>query len=424
MYIPDMPPPTIYISSTFRDLKAYREKMLETLRFLIDGYFVVGRTMETMMPGSQQPPLEECLRDVANCNIYVLIFGKRYGSIAPGTDKSFTEHEYLLAKGSKTVLAFYADSEAEGLADIDVDNKVEFERFKNTVQQAYTRFPDDFTTPANLSLQMMQALFKISGKKWPVQNIVKYCCDRDMPYYLFKGSTQRKCLNIPVIISTEDDKADYFILRMAKYVFGLEKQYVEKPLSTSDFIGSVPDYETHELILRSHLMDNFVSTQKDIPKTIGACCKLLVDKGINNIFIKLYLTTRDIGNPIVQKTLKKFFTDLNAACVAESITLFYVVIFEFDTQQAIEKSSSEWFTKKSRLKQGGANVYELKGFEGVSRKNVNEWAKQYIYDETTAGNELLTSIETFLTRTFPAASPRSMKEAFFSLNDLIKLITQ
>jgi hypothetical protein len=382
--------------------------------------------METMMPGSQQPPLDECLRDVANCNIYLLIFGKRYGSTAPGTNVSFTEHEYNEARAlGKIILPFYADPEADGLAAVAVDDQVAFDRFKNTVQQTYAKFPDDFTTPSNLAIQMLQALLKISGKKWPVHNIVKYCCDRDMPYFLFKGSKKQKCLNIPVIICSQDDKADYFILRMAKYVFGLEKQYVEKPLRTSFFIGNVDDYEIHEMILRSHLMDKFISTQKDMPQTLDACCKDLAGKGINNIFIQLYLTPNDIANPIVQRSLKKFFAGLNTACMAESITLFYVVIFEFDSQQAIDNKTSEWFTKRSGLRQKGANIYELKGFEGVIRQNVDEWTKQYIIDETTAERRLLMSIEAFLTNTFPAASPgRTMKETFFSLDDLIKLTTQ
>lgn len=193
-----MPPPIIYISSTFRDLKAYREKMLETLKFLVDGYFVVGRTMETMMPGSQQPPLDECLRDVANCNIYLLIFGKRYGSTAPGTNVSFTEHEYNEARTlGKIILPFYADPEADGLAAVAVDDQVAFDRFKNTVQQTYTKFPDDFTTPSNLAIQMLQALLKISGKNGRSTTSSNIAATGICPIFYLKAQKNKNALISP-----------------------------------------------------------------------------------------------------------------------------------------------------------------------------------------------------------------------------------
>jgi hypothetical protein len=85
----------IYVSSTFVDLREHRAKVIETLRQL--GHEVVA--MENYV-AEDQIPLETCVRDVSSCEIYIGIFGWRYGFIPDGnqTGLSITEHEYRQAE--------------------------------------------------------------------------------------------------------------------------------------------------------------------------------------------------------------------------------------------------------------------------------------------------------------------------------------
>lgn len=69
---------TIYISSTFEDLKDYRSAVYNTLNR--SGYRVIA--MEDYVPKDDRP-VDFCLRVVRDADIYVGIFGLRYGYIPP-----------------------------------------------------------------------------------------------------------------------------------------------------------------------------------------------------------------------------------------------------------------------------------------------------------------------------------------------------
>src|SRR5450755_2945526 len=85
----------VFVSSTFTDMQAYRRKIQDALTQLE----AVVRGMEQFgsKPGS---PVEECLRAVDSCQLYVGIFGMRYGSVPDGYDKSMTHLEYDEAQHS------------------------------------------------------------------------------------------------------------------------------------------------------------------------------------------------------------------------------------------------------------------------------------------------------------------------------------
>jgi len=78
----------IYLSSTFEDLKPYREAVYRVLRQL--RHDVVS--MEDYVASSQRP-LDKCLADVAACQAYVGLFAWRRGFVPPGHEHSITELE-------------------------------------------------------------------------------------------------------------------------------------------------------------------------------------------------------------------------------------------------------------------------------------------------------------------------------------------
>jgi formylglycine-generating enzyme required for sulfatase activity len=98
----------IYISSTYSDLKEYRAAVYRALHrmelgvFAMEDYVAKGR-----------PPLDECLADVARCDVYVGIFAWRYGYVPPGQEKSITELEFRHAvEKGKECLIFLLDEGA------------------------------------------------------------------------------------------------------------------------------------------------------------------------------------------------------------------------------------------------------------------------------------------------------------------------
>lgn len=98
---------SVYISSTFSDLKQCRKAVYDALRRL--GHDVISMEDYNAAP---RRPLDVCLRDVARCELYVGIFAWRYGFVPDSADparpdasnadgKSITELEYLHAVANR-----------------------------------------------------------------------------------------------------------------------------------------------------------------------------------------------------------------------------------------------------------------------------------------------------------------------------------
>jgi hypothetical protein len=135
----------IYISSTFEDLKDYREAVYRALRR--DRHDVIA--MEDYVAQDQRP-LQKCLEDVASCNIYIGIFAWRYGFI-PVDEKdnpeglSITELEYRKAKEKDIpCLIFLLDENKDwplrsidGTAQSGIKSDDNINRLRNEFQEYY-----------------------------------------------------------------------------------------------------------------------------------------------------------------------------------------------------------------------------------------------------------------------------------------------
>jgi hypothetical protein len=93
----------VYVSSTYEDLKALRRRVLMAIDKLPD-FEAVG--MEHYLAG-HAAPLERCLRDVRESDMYVGLLGSRSGSIAPGHAKTFTRLEYEEAFAANKPCLFF-----------------------------------------------------------------------------------------------------------------------------------------------------------------------------------------------------------------------------------------------------------------------------------------------------------------------------
>src|SRR5262249_40535873 len=78
-----------FICSTFADLSTEREAVLDVVRRLQ----LQHGSMEFFGARSQRP-IETCLDEVRKSDVLVVIVGRRYGTIVPTFNVSFTEAEY------------------------------------------------------------------------------------------------------------------------------------------------------------------------------------------------------------------------------------------------------------------------------------------------------------------------------------------
>lgn len=128
----------VFVSSTYADLQAHR---LEVQRVLV-GLEQVVRGME-YFGSSPDTPLDECLKQISECRLFVLILGVSYGSVEAGAGKSFTELEYEFALNNKIpVLAYLADTASTkigiSLDSYDIQNAARLNEFKEKVTQRHT----------------------------------------------------------------------------------------------------------------------------------------------------------------------------------------------------------------------------------------------------------------------------------------------
>jgi tetratricopeptide (TPR) repeat protein len=86
----------VFISSTFEDLKEYREAAIE----VVNRYKGVPLAMEFFMSKPQEP-IKVCEKEIHECDVFVGIYAHKYGFIPTGETKSITQLEYELAKKLK-----------------------------------------------------------------------------------------------------------------------------------------------------------------------------------------------------------------------------------------------------------------------------------------------------------------------------------
>jgi hypothetical protein len=111
----------VYISSTFRDLKDYRQILIQLFEKELSKKFELSDIMEKMFDdGAHALFVDECQKAVLDSDIYFLILGNRVGSYPPGESRTYTEIEYDTAvhSGKKIFLL-----RLEHFDEKEIDNK-------------------------------------------------------------------------------------------------------------------------------------------------------------------------------------------------------------------------------------------------------------------------------------------------------------
>jgi hypothetical protein len=141
----------IFVSSTFTDLQIYRRKIQDALTQL--EAIVRGMEQFGSKPGS---PVEECLKVVQSCRLYIGVFGMRYGSIPDGHEKSMTNIEYDEAQRLKLPSLIYLLNDSHPIPSKDVETGPNAEKLEALKEQLKRRHVVSFfTTPEDLQARIM-----------------------------------------------------------------------------------------------------------------------------------------------------------------------------------------------------------------------------------------------------------------------------
>ncbi len=143
----------VFISSTYVDLKDYREEVWK----LLENYDVNVLGMEKF-GARKETPLETCLNEVERADIYIGIIATRFGSLEPESNKSYIQLEYEKAlEQKKEILIYLVDDEAQiKVKAIDFEQHKKLENFKQLLKEKHT--VDFFKTPQDLSNRLKNRL--------------------------------------------------------------------------------------------------------------------------------------------------------------------------------------------------------------------------------------------------------------------------
>jgi hypothetical protein len=150
---------TVFVSSTYLDLQEHRKEVWDVL----EEFDVNVRGMEQFGARSEEP-LETCINEVEQSDVYVGIVGYRLGSVHEDRGLSFTQMEYERARELELeILIYLIDEEAEIKAKhIDKGEKLDkLESFKRTLRERHT--VDTFTTPSDIGEKIRRDFRRVLG---------------------------------------------------------------------------------------------------------------------------------------------------------------------------------------------------------------------------------------------------------------------
>jgi adenine/guanine/hypoxanthine permease len=142
----------VFVGSTFEDMRAYRRAVESAL-------FHLGTDIRTMEHfGSKSgTPIEECLEVIRSCQIYIGIFGMRYGSVPKGYEMSMIHLEYEEAQRCQlTSLIYILDENAQPILPKDVETGPGAESLRSLKEHLRKEhLVTTFTTPYNLAARIL-----------------------------------------------------------------------------------------------------------------------------------------------------------------------------------------------------------------------------------------------------------------------------
>lgn len=149
---------SIFVSSTYEDLKEERKEIQQAITKM--GHIPVG--MENFL-ASDDTQWEAIRKQIDECDYYVLIIGKRYGSIEQSSGISYTQKEYQHARDSKIpILSFVLNENSDAMSGVSMnedDNELRsLNNFKNIIK--FNKIYCTWSSKSELIANVIISLYK------------------------------------------------------------------------------------------------------------------------------------------------------------------------------------------------------------------------------------------------------------------------
>lgn len=152
---------TVFISSTFQDLQPHRNQIWKVLQD-----FDTNITGMEAFGARKSNPLETCLKEIEESDIYIGVISMCYGSIDEITGKSYTQLEYEKAREVGLEILIYLIDERNGevkAGDVDFgDKNLRLNGFKRILKKNHT--VDFYLNEIDLGQKLFRRLERLVPK--------------------------------------------------------------------------------------------------------------------------------------------------------------------------------------------------------------------------------------------------------------------
>lgn len=266
----------VYISSTYRDLRAEREAAAQAVRRL--GHQSIAMEDYT---ASSDKPLEKCLTDVRDCQMFIGIYAWRYGYIPKGRKKSIAHLEYDEAAelGIPRFLFLVHEDAAWPPSSVD-DDRTMIRAFRTAAEEqnlvSYFRNCDELSTHISVSLRVRSDSVLANRAE-----VLPYLCDRSEQEGELKSALDSFEENKPrrpfvCVIHGEQQECHWeFVQRMKRVLLPKILKLDGKQASIKEYLPkwdfSADTIENRFRKLRANLSSELVDNSKaDVAETVEA----------------------------------------------------------------------------------------------------------------------------------------------------------
>ncbi|MEO5682741.1 MAG: DUF4062 domain-containing protein [Chitinophagaceae bacterium] len=386
----------VYISSTYRDLKEHRKQVIDffgkkTIKENFDLLSMEGYVADDTVPAM------ECIEDVKECDVYILIIANRYGFIPTENNAdeiSVTEMEYNTAQADpqRTVLAFFADEkDPQFTADSDADEALRTKKknkllaFKNKVRDATLTHPEPFVSSYHLTLQIAESLMRRSFIAYKLDNARAYCCDRVPQFSRFLLARTSNAFKFIVIYGDRKELGLNLINRFNIFTLDLEEDAIQNQLvSFEDFLVS-EEYIQNRNSLLVYIYDKFFPHTPLPDLSLGTF--LTAFKSFETPLVFVINCDASMFEENQLKFLKTFIDELYNATLAQDSARIYLFLNIEDN--ALAATLEQQLKQLQQLPNQEKYLSVLPRLQSLSPQLIKTWIINYITPSPGRAEELM-----------------------------------
>lgn len=386
----------VYLSSPYMEFKDIRDKFLDEIQSRNKLYDITA--MEDYL-AVDKDVLSTCIDDVNKCNIYVLVLGDKYGSIAKknGEDsgKSFTYWEFDAANKKKN-----EGKEIERLILLkagppSADENPLFAAWKKEIAESQIQtvyYNDQQEIPQkildsldNFTLQRIQ----ISIQKKDVIRDKIYLCDRREINQEFLVSIDEDPIQFFVLSGHEDDLPHYFIKRKEIEFEDMSMQWKNIKIKP-DIPDTVTEFEKAEIYIKSEIFNALKWKKFKLPKDVTpeGITQYMAENNLDYLSVSWFIESILWKNDTLKEFIVSFYKKyniINTALKTDKRILFFGILRYAENSNISEQE----FYKRV---QGIEWEHNLQKFKKITKQDVKDWLSDNEIEEQEIRSEEMISL--------------------------------